>query len=347
MFAAEHGCDLCGRAGVVDFELLGGFFAAGAFREFDAAAFDGEMEVVAACPGIAAGFGAGSRGHVGDAERREGIAQRTGFAGREDDADLWKTAAEGAGELDECAIGEEEIRIGLVLIVSGVGSHPWECDGELGFPAVFVEMFEVGGEGEGFVSPVGEAEEGTDADPTESSGIGPFGAVEAPIEVFLRAGGVEALVGFPVVGFLVNDQSFGAVADDLGILVVFHRADLDGEGGDEAFQGVEAVLEIAIGNEFRVFASDEQQIAKAEFVQVAGFADDLVDAQGDAENRVIAGESAIGTVVDAFVGQIERCEESHRAAEVAASQLLALAGEGFELAIRGGRDEAFEAAEQG
>ena len=46
---AQHGSDFGGAAGVADFELFRGGFAAGFFFQFDAAAFDGQVEVIAAC----------------------------------------------------------------------------------------------------------------------------------------------------------------------------------------------------------------------------------------------------------------------------------------------------------
>ena len=35
------------------------------------------------------------------------------------------------------------------MVISGVGAHAREGDAELSFPAMFVKIFEVGGEGEG------------------------------------------------------------------------------------------------------------------------------------------------------------------------------------------------------
>lgn len=188
------------------------------------------------------------------------------------------------------------------MIVSSVGSHAWECDGELGFPTVAVEVFEVCAEGEGFEFPIGESEECSDADAAEATGVGAFGAVEPPVEILFGSGGVECLIDAAVVGFLIDDETFGAVADDFGVLVVLHGADFDAEGGDEGFEGVEAVLEVAIGDELGVFAGDEEEVAEAELVEVFGFADDLVDGEGGAEDGGVAGEAAVGAVVDALVG---------------------------------------------
>lgn len=217
----------------MDLELFGGFFGAGFLGEFDATAFDGEVEVVGAGTGVAAGFGACAGGHVCDAEVGHGVAERSGFAGGEDDADLGKGDAEGGDEAEEVGIWEVASGIWLVLVVSGVGSHAREGDGELCFPAVFVEVFEVGAEGEGLVVPVGEAEECADADAPEAAGVGALGAIEAPVKVFFGAGGVEGLVGFAVVGFLIDDEAFGSVLDEFGVLVVFHGSDFEGECGED------------------------------------------------------------------------------------------------------------------
>lgn len=106
MVAEELG-ELGGGAGVVDGELGGGGLAGGEFFggiEFDAAALDGAVEVVGSGPGVAAWFGVGSGGHVGDAEREEGVAECGGFAGGDDDADLGEGDPEGAEELDHLAI---------------------------------------------------------------------------------------------------------------------------------------------------------------------------------------------------------------------------------------------------
>ena len=61
--AADELGDLGGGAVVVDGELRGGGWQAGALvgGEFDAAALDGEVEVVGAGAGVAAGFGVAIR----------------------------------------------------------------------------------------------------------------------------------------------------------------------------------------------------------------------------------------------------------------------------------------------
>ena len=304
------------------------------------------MEVFAAGAGVAPGVGFGSGGDVGNAEGEEGFAEGGGFAGGEDDADGGEAVSEGGDELDEGAVGEGEGFVRSVLVVSGVGFHAGEGDGEGGFPAVFVEVFEVGGKGEGLMAPVGEAEEGSDADAAEPTGVGAFGAVEPPMEFSFRAGGMEALVSFLVVGFLVNDEAFGAVVDEVLVLVVFHGADFDAEGGDEGGESVEAFLEVAFGDEFGVFAGDEEEVAEAFGVEVSGFGDDLINGEGGAEDGVVAREAAVLAVVDAFVGEVKGSEEAHGAAEVTAGGFLALGDLGFEDLIGNGLNHGLEFPEE-
>ena len=69
------------RAFVIDFELTGGAVAGGRVVEFNAAALDGEVEVVGSGPGVSAGVGLGSGRDVGHAKGKKGVAQGGGFAG--------------------------------------------------------------------------------------------------------------------------------------------------------------------------------------------------------------------------------------------------------------------------
>lgn len=269
---------------VSDVELAGGGVVAGFLLEFDAAAFDGEVEVVAALAGIAAGFGVASGAHGGDAEGEEGVAEGGGFAGTEDDAGVGEADAKGADELDEGTVIEPV----LGFEAAGGWAEAREGDGAGGFPAMGFEVFEVSAEAEGFAVPVGEAEEGTETETAEPAGVAAFRAIEAPVEVFFGACGVVGGVGLAAVGFLVDDEAFCAGVDHAGVFGGFHGSDLDGEGGDFFAEGGEAGFEVAVADEFGVFAGDEEDVAEAEGEEVFGFADDLGDAEGDAEDGVVA-----------------------------------------------------------
>ena len=79
-----------------------------------------------------------------------------------------------------------------------------------------------------------------------------------------------------------------------------------------------------------MFAGDEEDVAKALFEQRPGFAADFVNGQRDAEDGVVARETAVFAVVDAFVGQIEGREKPDDFAEALLGQLARAAAEGFE-----------------
>lgn len=329
--------------------MLGGAGACGLFffGDFDAAAFLGAVEVVAACSGVAAGVGGAAGGHVGGPEGHEVVAEGGRLASGDDDAGAGEAEAGGGDDLHELTVGEVAIGVGGVLVVACVGAHAGEGDGELGLPAMLVEVFEVGGEGEGLGAPVGEAKEGADADAAEASAIGALGALEPPVEVLLGAGGVKGLVGVAVVGLLVDDEAFGSGFDELGVLMVFHGADFDADGGEEGGELANDVLEVAVGDELGVFAGDEEEVAEPLGVQVASFLEDLLGGEGGAQDGVVARESAVGAVVNTLVGHVKRGEESDCFSEVSARDLCGLAGERLELSVVGGRDEVFETTQKG
>ena len=194
---------------------------------------------------------------MSDTQGQEGVAQGGWLAGADDESYLREADSECDEELDKLSVVEKELGVRLILVVSSVGTHPGEGDVERGFPAMFVKILEVGCQGESFSFPVGQAKEGTDADSAESSRVGAFRAFESPVEVFLRSCGVELGVGFAVIRFLIDDESFGAVVDEFSVLIVFQWAYLDGDGGDEGFNGIDTGLEVAFGDELRVFSGDE------------------------------------------------------------------------------------------
>ena len=198
------------------------------------------------------------------------------------------------------------------------------------FQQVAEEMIDVSGEREGLLLPIGEAEEGADAEAAEAGGVGALGAIEAPVEIALGAGGVKLGVKRTVVGFLVNDEAFGAGPDDGFVLGRFHGADFERDGGDEVFQALDAAGEVVGRDELGVLAGDEEDVAKALLVKMAGLGLDLVERQGDAENRIVAREAAILADVNALVGKIERREEAHGASEILAGELFGLPGHVFQ-----------------
>ena len=81
-----------------------------------------------------------------------------------------------------------------------------------------------------------------------------------------------------------------------------------------------------------MLSGDEQDVAETESVEVLRLAFHLRNGECGAQDARIAREAAVRAVVHAFVGNVERCEQAHRPAEMAARDLLAVAGEVFQRA---------------
>lgn len=109
------------------------------------------------------------------------------------------------------------------------------------------------GERESFMFPIGQTEQRTNPYPTKSAGIRPLRTIQAPVEILLRPGGVEGLIGFAMIGFLIDDQTLRAMIDQLPILIVLHRTDLQRQCRKQGNQRIQAFLQVALGHKFRMF----------------------------------------------------------------------------------------------
>ena len=335
----EDAFDGAGVAVVGNAELLGGCVAAGAGLDFSA---HGEVEGFLALAGVAAGFGVAAGAHHGDSERGDEIAQGGGFARAEDDSNGGEGHSQGAEELDELAVGQGIFRLKL----SGGGAQAREADGELGFPADALEVFEVGCEGEGFESPIGEAEKRADADAAEARLVAALRAIEPPVEILLWPGEVHPRVGLAVVCLLINNQALGSGCHERSVVGSLHRRDLDRERGHERTQALEAHFDVGAGDEFRVLAGYEKDVAKTFLDEVPGFLFDLVDFEGDALDGVLTGEATVGAGVDALVRKVERGEEPHRPAEMASGGGGGAGGELLERGVIHRLQQRFEAPQE-
>ena len=281
---------------------------AGAGGEFhDAPAFRA-MDFFLARAGVAARLGVAAGADERDAQRDESVAQRRGFAGREHQSGVGQEEAERADQLHQLAITEMRER----LEFTRAGAQARQRDGELRLPALAQQILRVRRDAEGFQPPVRQPIERAETEPAEARRVGALRRFQPPVEVALRPGGVHLGIHGAVVGFLVNDQTFRAGLGDGAIFVRLHRADLERDAGHFVAQRADARGQVAIGDEFRMFARDEQQIAKALFPERAGLAEHFVHRERHAQDRVVAREAAVLAVVDALVGKIERREEPDR-----------------------------------
>jgi hypothetical protein len=65
-----------------------------------------------------------------------------------------------------------------------------------------------------------------------------------------------------------------------------------------------------------MLARDEKDLPEPVPREVLSFGDDLINVERDAKDRVIPRKTAIPTIIDAFIGKIQRREQAHRASEI-------------------------------
>src|SRR5437763_5890456 len=65
-----------------------------------------------------------------------------------------------------------------------------------------------------------------------------------------------------------------------------------------------------------MLARNEQNLTETGFPKIASFGCYFFNAEGDAQNRIVAREPTIAAIVDAFVRQIERSKQAHCLAEM-------------------------------
>ena len=87
-------------------------------------------------------------------------------------------------------------------------------------------------------------------------------------------------------------------------------------------ESANAVGHVVGGDEFGMFAGDEEDVAEAVGKELASFFEDFIDGKRNAQDWVIAGEAAIFAIVDAFVGKVERREEADDLSETLLGELL-------------------------
>jgi hypothetical protein len=192
----------------------------------------------------------------------------------------------------------------------------------LSFPAVAKEIIGMCGDAEGFKVPIAEPVESADAETTKTGVIGALRSFETPIEVALGTGSVHVGVDSAVVSLLIDDEAFRAGVGDWSIFVGFHGPNFEGDAWDFVVESADAIGYVVGGDEFGMFAGDEKDVAKAVGEKFAGFFEDFVDGKRDAEDGVVTGKAAIFAVVDAFVGEVERREETDDFAEALLGKLL-------------------------
>ena len=161
--------------------------------------------------------------HHGHAEWRDEVAQGSGFACAQDNANRWKCDTQGAEELNKFTVGEGMRRLEFT---SG-WAKPGHADCELGLPAYALEVFQMCGKRHCFVAPIGQSKKRSHTEAAESRVVSPLGAIQPPIKILLGPGEVNFWISFAVVCLLINHESLGAGAHDWQVVGGLHRRDFD------------------------------------------------------------------------------------------------------------------------
>ena len=191
----------------------------------------------------------------------------------------------------------------------------------MSFPAVAKQVVGVSGDTDGFIPPIAEAVESTDAETAKAGCVGAFGSFETPIEIAFGSGGVHVGVNRAIVSFLVDDETFSAGCDDGTIFGSFHRPNFQRDAWDLAMESAYAIGHVVGGDKFRMFARDQEDIAEALGEQFAALVKDFIDGERDAQDRIIAREAAVFAIVNAFVGEVERSKQTNDFAEALLCEL--------------------------
>src|SRR5213075_3110470 len=111
-----------------------------------------------------------------------------------------------------------------------------------------------------FFLPATETKKRADPEPAKSRLVTAVRAIEAPVEIAFRSGGVQFAVRFAVIGFLVNDEAFRAGFDDRNVVRRFHWPDFDRDRREIRRERAHAIGQIILADEFRMFARDKENM---------------------------------------------------------------------------------------
>src|SRR5262249_36816406 len=92
--------------------------------------------------------------------------------------------------------------------------------------------------------------------------------------------------------------------------------------------------EITAAHKLRMFTRNKKDLAKSLPRKMLRFCHNFVDVKCHPEDRIIPRETAILTIVDTFIGKIERCEDPHGPPKILQRERAGSLRHGFESLIR-------------
>jgi hypothetical protein len=93
-----------------------------------------------------------------------------------------------------------------------------------------------------------------------------------------------------------------------------------------------------------MFAGNEKDLTETLFLKIARLCHHFLDAESDAQDRIVPRETAIAAIVDAFVRQIKRRKQPHGATEMPEGERTRRLRHRFQLRIGLRRDELLKPA---
>ena len=275
--------------------------------------------------GVAADLDAAAGVDLRDPEGHHLAAQGGLLACRQDQAGVGHRQAQDGDQALELVIADDA---GALEGRPGGRPQPREADRVRADAVALLQEPRVGDQPEGVETPVGQADQGADADVVAAGLHGTAEAVEAVEEVALAGvGRVHAPVGLVVVGLL--EDLVGADAHGLegAVAGVVERCGVDVHPADLAVALAGVVDRAhAFGHEggvvLRVLAEDEDEALVPFLLQGDHLLDEFARGQG-APHRlvVVSAEAAVPAGVDAVVTDIEGGEQHDAVAVDAPLQL--------------------------
>ena len=181
------------------------------------------MNFLFALTGVTARFGVTAGAHHCYPDLDQQIAQRSRLTRAQDDPDLRESNAQRAYQMNEIAIAHGKVRAKF----SGRRTKARDTYSEGRFPATFEQIFEMGREGDRFLTPRGQPKKRANSKATKTCFVAALGACQAPAKILFRSGQMQLIVDGAVIRFLVNNETFRARFDNRNVFLRFHRSDFD------------------------------------------------------------------------------------------------------------------------
>ena len=176
--------------------------------------------------------------------------------------------------------------------------------------------------GKGIFPEITQPQKGTDADSAHTAEQCPLLGVETVSEISFWPSQMNLFIADAVIGLLVNTDKISAALLDIGILVCVHGIDLDANGRKVLFGNFTGVTDIFHIRVVPGFPGEDENLSQPGFGDVAQLGVNFIIGELSAVDFIGTVKSAVSTVVDTVVGDIERSIESGSIAEVAGGFLF-------------------------